>query len=57
MALKTAPVSVEKYGCPVPPAKNTTFPSFNASTAASLENSVVNAPHTNGVNTSVFMPA
>ena len=38
-------------------AKNTTFPSFNASTAASLENKVVNAPHTNGVNTSVFIPA
>ena len=37
--------------------KNTTFPSFNASSSASLENKVVNAPHTNGVNTSVFIPA
>lgn len=34
-------MSVEKYGCPVPPAKKTTFPCASASFAASLENSFV----------------
>ena len=33
-----------------------TFPSSSAAVAASLENREVKAPHTNGVNTSVFIP-
>ena len=55
-AVSAAPVSVEKYGCPVPPAKKITLPDSIAATAASFENREVNAPHTNGVNTSVFIP-
>ena len=39
------------------PAKKAIFPSSMAFTALSLENSSVNEPHTNGVNTSVSSPA
>ena len=45
-AQHNAAVSVEKYGCPVPPAKNTTIPLLrNILFARSLENSFVKEPH------------
>ena len=56
MALKATPVSVEKYGCPVPPAKNTTLPCLKYLLALSLEKSLVIAPTANGVRISVSMP-
>ena len=49
-------VSVEKYGCPVPPAKKATFFSAKHAFASSLENSFVIAPQANGVKISVFIP-
>ena len=49
-------VSVEKYGCPVPPAKKVTTPFSRHSTAASLVNISAIGPMVNGVNTFVFMP-
>ena len=42
-------VSVEKYGCPVPPAKKVTTPSSRLFTASSFEKSSVNAPQVKGV--------
>ena len=55
-ALSTTPVSVEKYGCPVPPAKKQTFPAFMDDTASSLEKSSVNEEQRKGVNTLVPIP-
>ena len=49
-------VSVEKYGCPVPPAKNTTIPFSKYLFARSFENSFVMLPHSNGVRICVFIP-
>ena len=46
-----------KYGCPVPPAKNTTIPfSEEYLFARSLENSFVKEPHSNGVKMLVIIP-
>ena len=56
MALSTIPVSVEKYGCPVPPAKNTTIPFSKYLLALSLEKSFVILPHSNGVSILVLSP-
>ena len=53
IARSSVPVSVEKYGCPIPPAKKTISPFSSADTAASFENSSVNAPTWKGVITCV----
>ena len=50
-------ISVEKYGCPVPPAKNTTFPLFKSATASSFEKSFVHVPQAKGVYTLVSIPS
>ena len=55
-ARRTTPVSVEKYGCPVPPAKNTTIPFSKYLFALSFEKSFVKEPHSKGVSTAVFIP-
>ncbi len=57
IARSTVDVSVEKYGCPVPPAKNTAIPFEKYLFALSFEKSFVNEPHSNGVSTFVIMPA
>ena len=56
IALRAVAVSVEKYGCPVPPARNTIFPASNDSITLSFEKSEVNEPHANGVRISVLIP-
>ena len=57
IAIRVIVVSVEKYGCPIPPAKNTTIPCSKYLFARSLENSFVIFPHSNGVRICVFIPA